>query len=247
MINWSNFFRNTSSFPKPLEASSAIPAFSFPLAENYVTYPPEQEIPIPSNERIVWHLTVLALDNIDYEEKVAIPLKELDRFLHATSRFKLKVTYLPFNDAHNYNIDPTSGRACVHWSVLPSKWIRMIEPCSSVLALYKFYNLEPIHGGDTWALQDGIWIAGRYRGFSSIGVDKWYFNNQPYEGFNSRGGQIATHEAVNIIGETVSKTYPASCPFSIAGIGGLPAWEYESQRIGQIGQSCYQAIGQNKD
>jgi hypothetical protein len=246
MINWSSFFR-TPSFPQPIAESSAVPAFSFPLTEGYVTYPPEREIPIPDSERITWHLTVLALDNIDYEEKVAIPLKEVDRFLQATSRFKLKVTYVPFNDRHNYNIDPASGRACVHWSVLPEKWIKMIEPCSSVLALYKFYDLEPIHGGDTWALRDGIYIKGRLRGFSSIGVDKWYFNNQPYEGFNSRGGQIAAHEEVNIILETVSKTYPNACPLSITGINGLPAWKYESQRIEQIGPGCYKALGTNPD
>lgn len=193
---------------------------------------------------VPWHLVVLLLDQLDEVDKAHTPLKEVARFLHAESRFDLKLTFLTFNDKHEYTYDPTSNRYDLHWGVLPAKWIAQIPPCSAVLALYKLNGRDPIHAGSTWGLAQGVPVNGKLRPWAAIPVDLWFYNNDPYEGFKCRSGQICTHEIVNTIRGKMEAA-PYFCTLGVA-TNGDPAWRYETDRV-RLEPGCYAALGNNED
>ncbi len=208
--------------------------------------PPPAPLPIPKTLPILWwHLVVLLLDNINEVDKAHIPLKEVANFLKAHSRFDLKITFITFNDAHNYTGPNSDNRYDLHWSSLPQKWLNQIPPCSAVLSLYKLNGRNPVHAGSTWSLADGIPIAGKNRTYAAIPTDLWFYNNQPYEGFNSRAAQICTHEIVNTI-QGKLEAPPYNCG-QLIGTPGDPATKYESDRLQCILPECYRALGNNDD
>ncbi len=209
--------------------------------------PPPAPLPIPSTRPILWwHLVVLLLDNINEVEKAHIPLKEVANFLKAHSRFDLKITFITFNDAHGYS-GPygTENRYDLHWSALPQKWLSQIPPCSAVLSLYKLNGKAPIHAGSTWSLADGISVNGKLRPYAAIPTDLWFYNNQPYEGFQNRSAQICTHEIVNTI-QGKLEAPPYNCG-QLIGTPGDPATKYEGDRLACIRPECYKALGANED
>src|SRR4051812_35759662 len=80
--------------PMPMESSSPVPTLelTLPIEESAdlrdpVRVYPEAKSPdlsfsaLPYEQRVPWHLVVLALDDIDAAEKLYWPLKEVDRFL----------------------------------------------------------------------------------------------------------------------------------------------------------------------
>ena len=219
-----------------------IPEAQAPATTAPAPMPSSQLVP---NDPVWWHLVVLLLDGLNEVEKAHIPLKEVARFMRATSRFDLKLTFLTFNDAHGYSGPYAENRYDLHWSALPQKWIAKIPPCSAVLSLYKLNGKAPIHAGSTWSLADGININGKLRTYAAIPTDLWFYNNEPYEGFTCRSGQICTHEIVNTI-QGKLEAPPYNCG-TMAGVPGTPAWEYESNKMSDIGPRCYQALGQNED
>jgi hypothetical protein len=239
---------NPTTAPRPMIESGPRPTTYYP-ERSYVEVPDTSAT--PPGPKIPWHLAVLVLDNIDYEEKVHRPLVEVDRFLRANSRFGLKWTPYFFNDPHQYTLywDGTQYRYDLHWSALPSKWLRMIEPCSAVLALYSVFNHPPEHAGSTWGLPYGININGKLRPWAAVpaaGREVWYYNNQPYEGFPRRDSQIISHEVNNTI-QGVLENMRAPCGYPLVGTPGDPAWKYESDRLACIQPACYAEIGQNED
>jgi hypothetical protein len=205
-------------------------------------------------QRVPWHLVVLLMDGLDEADKAHRPLKEVERFLKANSRFDLKLTFITFNDPHPYS-GPFGAehKYFLHWPEIPQKWRDQIPPCSGVLVLYKLNGRAPLQLGSSFALPQGIPVHGKLRPYSSIPVDPYpnlitgeddYFNNHPWEGFTCRSGQICTHEIDNQIRAKV-EAGPYSCLMTVAQ-SGIPSWEYETQRI-RLGDACYQALGANED
>lgn len=190
-----------------------------------------------------WKIVVLCLDGIDEGDQMARPLKEVERFLRINSRFRLVITKkLTFNDTHPYS-GPFDGKYCLHWPELPQKWRDQIpDNCHQVMVLYKLNGRQPLQLGSTWPLAQGIPVHGKLHIFTSIWVDNPWFVNDPYEGFNCRSGQIATHETDNGITEVANKTY--GCIVTLP--PSQPAWEYERQKIA-LDDGCYKRIGSNPD
>lgn len=199
---------------------------------------------VAKDDRITWHLVVLLLDKLDKTEKADIPLKEVAGFLRKYSRFELKLTFIMFNDQHEYT-HAGDNKYDLHWSVLPQKWLNLIPPCSAVLALYKLNGRDPLHAGSTWALPEGVVVNGKLRPWAAIPTDTWFYNNDPYDGFNSRGAQICTHEIVNTI-QGKLEAAPYNCG-QLTGTPGDPAWKYESDRLSKVTLGCYAALGRNED
>lgn len=210
-----------------------------PTNAQYISTQPVPITPVP------WHLVVLLLDNVDLVEKVSIPLKEVANFLRLQSRFKLNLTFMTFDAAHGYTGPNEVNRYDLHWSALPSSWIAQIPPCSAVLALYKLNGRLPIHAGSTWSLPYGIPVNGKLRPYSAVYTDLWFYNNDPYEGFNSRAAQINAHEINNGIQGKLEAS-PYNCG-QLVGTPGDPAYKYESDRLHCIGPDCYRLLGNNED
>lgn len=237
LINWF-LGRKAAILPAPDDKMPAPP----PMPESS---PAPSDVPfvrIPPS--IPWHTVVLMLDGIDEIEKAEIPLAEYRRFLKTNSRFALKLTFLKFDGAHDYTY-AGEDKYHLYWSALPQKWLDQIPPCSSVLALYKLNGRSPLYAGSTWALRDGIAVNGKLRTFASIPTDMPWFVNEPYEGFDSHGAQITTHELNNTI-QGKLEAPPYNCGKLIA-TDGDPAYKHESDRIKSIKPSCYAALGRNED
>lgn len=199
---------------------------------------------VAKDDRVTWHLVVLLLDKLDKTEKADIPLKEVAGFLRKYSRFELKLTFLTFNDPHEYT-HAGDEKYDLYWSVLPQKWLNLIPPCSSVLALYKLYERTAYNAGSTWGLPEGIPVHGKLRPWAAIPVDVWWYNNEPYQGFKSRAAQIGAHETVNAIqGKLMAPPY--NCE-RLTATDGDPAWKHESERLSKIRPECYAALGRNED
>ncbi len=226
--------------PKAIKESSPVPVQG--EAEKTVPNVPPPPPPAPT---VPWHMVVLLLDNLDTVNKADIPLKELTSFLKRYSRFALKLTFITFNDPHAYTGPNGDNRYDLHWSSLPQKWLNQIPPCSSVLALYKLNGKLPVHAGSTWSLPYGIPVNGKLRTYSAVPVDLWFYNNDPYEGFNSRGAQILAHETVNAIqGKLEAPPYSLG---QLIGTPGDPAIKYESDRLACITPAWYTVLGNNDD
>lgn len=89
-----------------------------------------------------------------------------------------------------------------------------------------------------WGVADGVFKGKLNRPYITIPVDPWWYNNEPFEGFNSRAAQIMTHEIINAISSKL-EVEPYNCMPLVAESGITNASEYEASRLTKLTHDCY--------
>ncbi len=200
---------------------------------------------LPKN--IQWKATAILLDGIDTREKYSIPVKEAVGFISSNSRFKVQFSGEVFDIPHTYTFyDCAAGpQQCVmvnKWDLDPSIW-ESVPTRDFYMLLWDTAGNPPLQAGGTWGVADGVY-NGVYKGglsrpYITIPVDPWWYNNEPFEGFDSRAAQIMTHEIINAISAKL-EVAPYNCMPLVADPGITNASEYEASRLSKLTDDCYQ-------
>jgi hypothetical protein len=214
----------------------------------FVVYPSSSEAAqgLPGN--IQWRATAILLDGIDTREKYSIPIKEAVRFISSHSRFKVHFSGEVFDDPHTYTFYdcPEGLQTCVlvnKWDVDPSIW-ESLRTRDFYMILWDTAGNPPLQAGGTWGVADGVEKGGINRPYITIPVDPWWYNNEPYQGFNSRAAQIMTHEIINAIGAKL-EVEPYNCMSLTADPGITYAADYETSRLSKLTDDCYWSYLEN--
>jgi hypothetical protein len=191
---------------------------------------------------IRWTATAILLDGIDTREKYSIPVKEAVNFVSSNSRFKVQFSGEVFDLPHTYTFyDCDAGlQQCVmvnKWDIDPSVW-ESVPGRDFYMLLWDTAGNPPLQAGGTWGVADGVYKGGLNRPYITIPVDPWWYNNEPYEGFNSRAAQIMTHEIINAISAKL-EVEPYNCSPLVADPGITYASEYEASRLSKLTDDCY--------
>lgn len=191
--------------------------------------------------RIIWNLQTLALDGVDQNANIATPLKEAISFVGKYSKFNVSYAMNASNLAHTYTkYDCQEGKqtcVAVFAKDINQAVIYQLPVADSYGIFWKAYGQPPLQAGSTWGVANGILKGGIKRPYFSIPTDVWWYNNQPFEGFQSRAAQIITHELVNTINAKL-EVAPYNCT-SLTGTPGDPASKYESDRLKKLTKNCY--------
>ena len=195
---------------------------------------------LPKN--IPWRATAIFLDEFDTEEKYSIPVKEAVEFISSHSRFKVRFSDKVFDIPHTFTFyDCDIGRQrCVlvnKWDVDPSVW-DSVRRRDFYMLLWDTAGNPPLLAGGTWGIADGVFKGKLNRPYITIPVDPWWYNNEPFEGFNSRAAQIMTHEIINAISSKL-EVEPYNCMPLVAESGITNASEYEASRLTKLTHDCY--------
>ena len=195
---------------------------------------------LPKN--IQWKATAILLDGIDTREKYSIPVKEAVGFISSNSRFKVQFSGEVFDIPHTYTFyDCAAGpQQCVmvnKWDLDPSIW-ESVPTRDFYMLLWDTAGNPPLQAGGTWGVADGVYKGGLNRPYITIPVDPWWYNNEPFEGFNSRAAQIMTHEIINAINAKL-EVNPYNCMPLVADPGITNASEYEASRLSKLTDDCY--------
>jgi hypothetical protein len=195
---------------------------------------------LPNNIR--WRATAILLDGIDTREKYFIPVKEAVDFISSNSRFKVHVFGEAFDLPHTYTFyDCDAGpQQCVvvnKWDIDPSIW-ESVPTRDFYILLWDTAGNPPLQAGGTWGVADGVVKGGLNRPYITIPVDPEWYNNEPFEGFDSRAAQIMTHEIVNAINAKL-EVEPYNCDPLDPDPGATNAAEYEASRLSKLTDDCY--------
>ncbi len=205
-----------------------------------------QEISCNGNTKVsplFWNLHVLVLDKIDRKEKADIPLEEAIKFIEQRSRFKFKYEVTQYSGFHGYtkyNCDNSEECVVVNYSDISSSRINALPVADSYLFLWNAGKNIPLHAGSTWWVEYGILKEGIKRPYATVPADPWWYNNEPYEGFNSRAAQILAHELINTISAKI-EVEPYNCE-PLVGTDGDPATKHEGDRLAKLNEECYRKI-----
>jgi hypothetical protein len=191
---------------------------------------------------IQWRATAILLDGIDTREKYSIPVKEAINFISDNSRFKVHFSGEVFDITHTFTYYdcPESPQQCVlvnKWDLDPSIW-ESVPTRDFYMILWDTAGHSPLQAGGTWGVADGVNKGGLNRPYITIPVDPPWYNNEPFEGFDSRAAQIMTHEIVNAIGAKL-EVNPYNCMPLVADPGITNASEYEANRLSKLTDDCY--------
>ncbi|MGE5301883.1 MAG: hypothetical protein ACM3TN_01060 [Alphaproteobacteria bacterium] len=191
---------------------------------------------------IRWTATAILLDGIDTREKYSIPVKEAVNFISSNSRFKVRFSGEVFDLPHTYTFyDCYAGpQQCVlvnKWDVDPFIW-ESVPMRDFYMVLWDTAGNPPLLAGGTWGVADGVYKGGLNRPYITIPVDPWWYNNEPYEGFNSRAAQIMTHEIINAISAKL-EVEPYNCLPLSPDPGITYASDYEASRLAKLTDDCY--------
>ncbi len=209
---------------------------------------------LPNPDRIRWGLTVVVMDGTDPYEQAEIPVKEAVSFIEARTRLSFDVQYVPEYSSHEltpYLVGPDSdgdGKGdevaylMMGWN-LSRSLIRSLPVSSSYLFLYRLNGYRPLQGGSAVGLEYGIRKGGKRRPYATAPTDQWWYVNEPHEGFESRAAQILTHELINTIQGKIEAA-PYRCR-PLTATPGLPALQYESERLLKLTDACYNKLGKN--
>ena len=80
--------------------------------------------------------------------------------------------------------------------------------------------------------------GGINRPYIIISVDPPWYNNEPYQGFDSRAAQIMTHEIINAISSKL-EVEPYNCLPLSPDPGITYAADYEASRLAKLTDDCY--------
>ncbi len=194
--------------------------------------------------RILWTVGVLVLDGVDIAGKVDAPLQEAIAFVERFSRFRVSynvaVSSLPHGYTH-YDCDQ-GPQACVvvNYYDVDSGVVASLPTADSYILFWNASGSTPLQAGSAWGVANGIPKEGTQRPYATIPADPWWYNNQPFEGFNQRSAQIIAHELINTINAKL-EVAPYSCA-SLTGTPGDPADKYESDRLKKLTDECYDKL-----
>jgi hypothetical protein len=182
------------------------------------------------------------LDGIDRREKYSIPVKEAVGFVSSYSRFKVQFSGEDFDIPHTYTFYNCAAgpQQCVtvnKWDLDPSIW-DSVPTRDFYMLLWDTAGNLPLQAGGTWGVADGVYKGASNRPYITIPVDPWWFNNEPFEGFNSRAAQIMTHEIINAINAKL-EVEPYNCSPLVADPGITYASDYEASRLSKLTDDCY--------
>jgi hypothetical protein len=195
---------------------------------------------LPKN--IQWKATAILLDGIDTREKYSTPVKEAAEFISSHSRFKVQFSGEVFDIPHTYTFyDCAAGlQQCVmvnKWDLDPSIW-ESVPTRDFYMLLWDTAGHPPLQAGGTWGVADGVNKGGLNRPYITIPVDPPWYNNEPFEGFDSRAAQIMTHEIINAISAKL-EVAPYNCMPLVADPGITYASDYEASRLSKLTDDCY--------
>ena len=194
---------------------------------------------LPKN--ISWRATAILLDGIDTREKYSIPVKEAVNFVRSHSRFKVQFSRKVFDTLHTYTFYGCGlAQQCVlvnKWDLDPSIW-ESVRTRDFYMILWNSAGNPPLLAGGTWGVAAGVSKGGLNRPYITIPVDPWWYNNEPFEGFNSRAAQIMTHEMVNAISSKL-EVAPYNCLPLSPDPGITYAADYEASRLAKLTDDCY--------
>jgi|GEM_PF-1432298 len=205
---------------------------------------------------VPWRLTIVLMGPIDSVQQAEIPVKEAVSFIEARTRFVFDVQYVttyPSFDYTPYYLGPDNdgdGRGdevaylMMGWNI-PQTTIDSLPVSSSYVFLYTLNGLRPLQAGSALGVNYGIVKGGKARPYSSIPVDQPWYVNEPVDGFASHAAQILTHEIINTIQGKIEAP-PYNCP-QLSAKWGLPAGQFESERLLKLNDACYEKLGNNAD
>ncbi len=204
--------------------------------------------------KVPWGLTVVIMDGVDQYQQAEIPVKEATAFIEARTRLVFDVEYVTEFSAHeltpyavgdDYDGDGKGDERAylmMGWN-LPRSVIRSLPVSSSYLFLYKLNGYRPLQAGSAVGLDYGIRTGKKRRPYATVATDQWWYVNEPHEDFQSRAAQILTHEIINTIQGKIEAA-PYRCQ-PLTATFGLPATQFESERLLKLNDSCYAKLGNN--
>jgi len=200
----------------------------------------EAAVGLPGN--IQWRATAILLDGIDTTEKYSIPVKEAVNFISSNSRFKVQFSGEVFDIPHTYTfydcgLGPQQCVVVNKWDLDPSVW-EAVRTRDFYMLLWDTGGNAPLQAGGTWGVADGVYKGGLNRPYITIPVDPWWYNNEPFEGFDSRAAQIMTHEIINAISSKL-EVEPYNCLPLSPDAGITYAADYEASRLAKLTDDCY--------
>lgn len=183
------------------------------------------------------------MDGIDQNNKVIEPLEEAIGFVENFSKFDITYSLAFSSFSHTYTkYDCSEGlQTCVvvnYWDI-DGAIMDSLPVADSYIIFWNTNNQPPLQAGSTWGVTHGILKGGINRPYATIPVDIWWYNNNPFEGFQRRSAQIISHELINIINAKL-EVAPYYCA-SLVGVDveGGTAYEYESGRLKKLTDDCY--------
>ncbi len=191
---------------------------------------------------IAWRLGAIIFDGMDPATKYANSLKEATKFINAYSQFKIVPYRQIAKTSHTYTYwdCPEGVKTCVdvlNDDVDQSEW-KAIPTRDSYLLLWAAVGHPPFQAGGTLGVADGILKGGLQRPYANVPVDVWWYNDQPFEGFDSRAAQILTHELINSIGAKL-EVAPYKCDSLNPDPNAAGAYASEKSRLLKLTKECY--------
>ena len=223
------FFVNPSiSFGSSSSKSSSLSSF-----ENFIT---------PLRTSIPWTVGVLVLDDIDQNSKVIEPLEEAIGFVENFSKFDITYSLATSSVPHTYTkYDCEEGlQTCVvvNYYDVNGAVIDSLPIADSYVIFWNRNNQPPLQAGSTWGMdENGILKGASGRPYVTIAVDIWWYNNDPFEGFQRRSAQIMAHELTNSINAKL-ETAPYYCAPLTSAWSDI-AYINESERLKKLTDDCY--------
>ncbi len=204
--------------------------------------------------KVPWTLTVVLLDGVDPFQEAEIPVREAVSFIEARTRLRFNVEYVADYSAHeltpyaagpDYDGDGKGDEVAylmMGWN-LRDPVIDSLPVSTSYLFLYRLNGYRPLQGGSAVGLDYGILKGGKRRPYATVPTDQWWYVNEAHEGFESRAAQVLTHEIINTIQGKIEAA-PYRCR-TLTATWGLPAMQYESERLLKLSEACYAKLGNN--
>ena len=198
-----------------------------------------------SDDNMPLKLHILVLDNINVYNKIEIDLKEAIEFIENFSNFSIEYKITESSAPHSYTkcdchlnkIYTKKGCIDVNYYDIRHSAIDSLPIADFYMLFWNSYNDPPLHAGSTWGVDEGIPKKGIKRPYATIPVDVWWYNRNPFEGFQQRSAQIITHELVNLL-DCLLGVPPYNCK-RLTCERNIDAYHYEKWRLSKLTQDCY--------
>ena len=205
-----------------------------------------EELTLAGAGRVNLSLSILVLDDIDVDEKIDDDVKKAIDFVQNNSRFNLQYKIFRSNLPHGYtHYDcPEGKQACVvvNKEDVNQDVIKNLPVSTFYFLFWKANGTPVLQAGSSWGVAYGILKAGFQRPYSTASVDQWWYNRDPFEGFEYRSSQLISHELINLIQGLIEvEPYACGCaPLTSDNLG----WAYddEQSRLNKMTDDCYQKI-----
>ena len=203
------------------------------------------QIASASDDKIVLKLHVLVLDDISVYSKVETGLKEVIEFIEKFSDFSIKYKITESTLPHNYTrydcylnkVYTKRGCVVVNYYNIRKSVIDSLPVADFYMLFWNSYNNSPLHAGSAWGVTEGIPKKKIKRPYATIPVDLWWYNRNPFEGFQQRSAQIITHELVNLL-DCLLGVPPYNCK-RLTCETNIDAYHDEKCRLSKLTQNCY--------